>query len=151
MTELARETVHATAVALGEAGLLIRGPSGTGKSRVALRLIDQQWQPGAPSIRLVGDDRIVLTATGQRLVARPHPTIAGRIEWRGQGLLTLPHEPAVVIRALIDLTATAQARLPDDGAGLTSLLGIPIAHGTLPVSDADPVAVIRWWREVAKL
>ena len=65
--------VHATAVAVGLKGVLLLGPSGSGKSDLALRLIDQ----GA---RLVADDQVVLSRNGARLIANAPPALAGKID-----------------------------------------------------------------------
>jgi HPr kinase/phosphorylase len=74
--------VHATAIALGKTGVLLLGPSGSGKSDLALRLIDD----GA---RLIADDQVMLSRNGERLIANPPPVLAGRIEARGIGILQL--------------------------------------------------------------
>jgi HPr kinase/phosphorylase len=104
--------IHATALAIGEAGILIRGPSGAGKSRLALDLIAEARRRGLFG-RLVGDDRIAIASRGGRLIARGHPTIAGQIESRGEGILDLNCEPAVVIRLVVDLgEGAAPERLP---------------------------------------
>lgn len=106
------ETVHASCVLLGEAGVLIRGPSGSGKSALCLALLDRFFLEGRHA-RLVGDDRIRLEAHHGRLVARPHPALAGLIEIRGLGIRRLAaHAPAAVLRLVVDLVAEA-ARMPD--------------------------------------
>jgi HPr kinase/phosphorylase len=74
--------VHATAIAIGKTGVLLLGPSGSGKSDLALRLIDD----GA---RLVSDDQVILSRNGERLIANPPPALAGRIEVRGVGIVAL--------------------------------------------------------------
>jgi HPr kinase/phosphorylase len=110
--------IHATALAIGETGILIRGPSGSGKSRLALELLAEAGRRGWFA-RLVGDDRVAVTSRGGRLIARPHPAIAGRIESRGEGVLAHRHEPAMVIRLIIDVGATpaaAPVRLPERDA-----------------------------------
>jgi HPr kinase/phosphorylase len=96
--------VHATAVAVGEAGVLIRGPSGAGKSRLAQALIAEATRRGLFA-RLVGDDRIRIAVTNRRVVARPHPAVAGLIEERGAGLLDVVHEPAARIVCVIDVAS----------------------------------------------
>jgi serine kinase of HPr protein (carbohydrate metabolism regulator) len=109
-----RTYVHATALAVGEAGVLIRGRSGAGKSRLALDLIAEARRRGLFA-RLAADDRVALHSRGGRLIARNHPTIAGRIESRGEGILELGHEPAIVIRLVIDLdggVSAAPERMP---------------------------------------
>lgn len=74
---------HASCVAWQGRGILIMGGAGTGKSSLALRLIDR----GA---MLVSDDYALLTREGDSLVARPPARIAGLIEVRGQGIFRLP-------------------------------------------------------------
>jgi serine kinase of HPr protein (carbohydrate metabolism regulator) len=103
--------IHATAVAIGEAGILIRGPSGAGKSRLALELIAEARRRGLFG-RLVGDDRVTIAPHGGRLVAIGHPAIAGQIESRGEGILDFSYERAVVIRLVVDLAEEAPERLP---------------------------------------
>jgi HPr serine kinase-like protein len=74
---------NVSCVAIGGRGLLVEGEPGSGKSSLALALIDR----GAV---LVGDDGVILEARGERLWALPPPNIAGLIEARGVGLLSLP-------------------------------------------------------------
>jgi HPr kinase/phosphorylase len=74
--------VHASAIAIGKTGVLLLGPSGSGKSDLALRLIDD----GA---RLISDDQVILSRNGERLIANPPPALAGRIEVRGIGIVAL--------------------------------------------------------------
>ncbi len=105
--------VHASAVAIKEAGVLIRGASGSGKSCLALALIAATHAAGAFS-RLIGDDRIKLENRHGRLIARGHPRILGRIEQRGVGILRLPFLSAAVIRLVIHLVPDGEApRHPD--------------------------------------
>jgi HPr kinase/phosphorylase len=98
--------LHATAVVIGEAGVLIRGPSGAGKSSLALSLIAVAQQAGAFS-RLIGDDRVGISLRGGRIIARGHPAILGKIERRSQGIVTVPYLPAAVLRAVIQLASAA--------------------------------------------
>lgn len=74
---------QAGCVAIGERAVLIEGPPGSGKSSLALALIDR----GA---RLIGDDGVLLEAMGARLFAHPHPNTTGLIEARNLGLLPMP-------------------------------------------------------------
>jgi serine kinase of HPr protein (carbohydrate metabolism regulator) len=78
---------RASCVALGDHGLLIEGPPGSGKSSLALALIDR----GAT---LVGDDGVLLERRGQRLWAHPPPAIAGLMEIRNVGLARMAARPA---------------------------------------------------------
>jgi serine kinase of HPr protein (carbohydrate metabolism regulator) len=119
--------IHATAVALGTVGVLLRGPSGSGKSDLALRLIDG----GA---RLIADDQTVLTRRGAALHAAPPASLAGRLEVRGVGIATVDFATDVPVVALFDLVpAQAIDRLPEPAT--VELLGVP-----LPALRLDPTA-----------
>ncbi|HEV2543138.1 MAG TPA: HPr kinase/phosphatase C-terminal domain-containing protein [Methylobacterium sp.] len=127
--ERPRETVHASCVLLDEAGVLIRGPSGAGKSALCLALLDRFFLEGRHA-RLVGDDRVQLEAHHGRLVARPHPALAGLIEIRGLGPRRLvTHAPAAVVRLVVDLVAAVE-RLPE-AADTARLLGVAVPRLTL--------------------
>ena len=131
--------LHATAVLLGEAGLLIRGLSGSGKTSLALALVRDAVRSGCYA-RLVADDVVLVEALSGRLVARPHPTIAGKVERRGLGLLDVPHAPACVVRMIADIGGPggmAMARLPEPSALLTSIAGID-----LPCVSVSPAASV---------
>ena len=126
--------LHATALVVGESGVLLRGPSGAGKSSLALALI---WAAGerAGFAALIADDRAFVSAFGGRLIARGAPEFAGKIERRCEGVIAIAAEPAAVIRLVVDLAGRGQAppRLPDDGALAAEILGI-----RLPRVPLDP-------------
>src|SRR5260370_7838369 len=105
-------TVHASAVLAGPRAVLIRGPAGAGKSRLALALIQAAECGLIAFARLVGDDRIELTAAHGRLLARAPPALAGLIEVRGLGLRRLAHEPVAVIGLVVHLPIPEAERLP---------------------------------------
>lgn len=121
-------SIHASAVLVGATALLIRGPSGSGKSRLVLDILQAanlkaanlqttRSSAGAgsrvlPFARLVADDRCQLAACHGRLLVRPPPALAGLVEWRGLGLLRMDCEPLAQVGAVIDLDATVE-RLPD--------------------------------------
>jgi HPr kinase/phosphorylase len=120
-------TVHATAIALDGVGVLLRGPPGSGKSDLALRLIDQ----GA---RLIADDQTVLVRRGGALHAAPPAAIAGRLEVRGVGIVSLEHVADVQIVAVFDLApARAVERLPEPRR-------IEFLSVALPALQLDPTA-----------
>ncbi|HEX8809692.1 MAG TPA: serine kinase, partial [Xanthobacteraceae bacterium] len=89
-------TVHASAVLVGARAVLIRGPSGSGKSRLAWELIEAARGGAVAFARLVGDDHVHLQAAGGRLLVRPNDALAGLIELRGAGILRRDHEPCAV-------------------------------------------------------
>ena len=100
------ETVHATSVAMGGRAVLLFGPSGMGKSDLALRLIDR----GAA---LISDDYTVLTPTDDGLEASAPATIIGKMEVRGIGLVDMPSLTRAPVALLVDLTQDIE-RMPLD-------------------------------------
>lgn len=137
-----RVMIHANALLLGSAGVLLRGPSGSGKSGLCLELIHMAQERGLFA-RCVGDDRVEIVRRHGRLVARPHPSAAGAIEERGVGIVSVEFEPAGVLRCLVDLRGPrdpAPQRYPEEADGRANLCGV-----TLPrlVADAREVGAAR--------
>lgn len=89
-------TIHATTIALNGAGVMLRGPSGSGKSDFALRLIGQGAQ-------LISDDQTVLFVEDGRLMAQPPPEIAGKMEVRGVGIVSMGPPTVAPVTLLIDM------------------------------------------------
>jgi HPr kinase/phosphorylase len=117
---LAGETsLHATAVIHGESGVLILGPSGSGKSALALALMARASTMGAFGA-LIGDDRIFVSEAQGRLVAWGAANVAGLIERRTAGLIRVRHEPAAVMRLAVELCDRGRRwpRMPEDDDGL---------------------------------
>jgi len=92
--------VHATALVVDGRGLLIFGPTGAGKSTLALQLIDNAKLAGSAAF-LVSDDQVWLVARSGRLVAEAPENIAGLVEIRGFGPAAIAHEGTAVIDAAI--------------------------------------------------
>ena len=105
MAVISGETLHATTVALGNQAVVIEGPSGAGKSDLALRLIDR----GAV---LVADDQTWFTRSGNRLLASAPPSIEGKMEVRGLGIVDMPSVAQVPVSLIVRLT-DAIVRLPE--------------------------------------
>lgn len=120
---------HATAVLVGEAGVLICGPSAAGKSCLAFTLMAVAEGAGIFA-RLVGDDRVGIVVRGGRLIANGHPSILGKIERRGQGIFDVPFLAQAVLRLAICLAGAneAPARFPqfDTDHILLSGLKLPV-------------------------
>jgi serine kinase of HPr protein (carbohydrate metabolism regulator) len=113
-------------VLAGSQGVLIRGPSGSGKSMLAAALISR----GA---KLVADDRVHLSACHGRLVATAPAAIVGVLELRGRGLISVPHERNAVIRLLVDIVAAEQLeRLPATVELSGAVLGVALARQPVP-------------------
>jgi HPr kinase/phosphorylase len=131
-------TVHASAVLVGRRAVLIRGPAGAGKSRLALALLQAADAGILRFARLVADDRAHLDAAHGRLLVRPAPALAGLIEVRGLGIRQVPFEPVAVVGLVLDLAADDGARLPLDAARETVIAGIRLPR--LPVAPGlDPL------------
>jgi len=133
MTMVSSETLHASCVAIDGRAVLIEGRSGSGKSDLALRLIDR----GA---KLVSDDYTVLVRERDRLLAQPPATIAGRIEVRGIGIVEMPHSERVPVALVVCLADTID-RMPEEG-NTRSIAGIAVPSIALNGHEASaPVKV----------
>jgi len=119
------ETIHAGCVVLGEAGILIRGEAGAGKSTLARELVLQARLQNLFAC-LVSDDRTRIEGHHGRVVAQPVGTIAGRVEVRGAGIFHRPFEPAVVVRLVIDLSAEEPERYPEAADSAVTLCGVMV-------------------------
>ena len=134
-SRLSAESMHATSVALSGRAVLISGPSGSGKSDLALRLMDRGF-------KLVSDDQTLLRREGERLVASAPPNIAGKIEIRGIGSREVGTASDVPVALLVELTSDIQ-RLPDD-ARQRPILGIElplVSIDAMTASAASKVAL----------
>jgi HPr kinase/phosphorylase len=119
-------TVHASAVLIGERAVLVRGPAGSGKSRLVLALLQAAETGLLPFARLVADDRVQIETAHGRLLARPPPALAGLLEVRGLGIRRLPYEPLAVIGLVVDLAAADAERLPPPGSRQADVAGITL-------------------------
>jgi hypothetical protein len=132
----ARPTIHASAVLLGAKAALIRGPSGSGKSRLAWDLLRR----APPFTRLIADDRVHIEAHAGRLLLRPASALAGLIEVRGLGIRRLPYEPVAVAGLVVDLAATDADRHPGPQAVEVVIEGVSLPR--LAVADGLPALPI---------
>jgi serine kinase of HPr protein (carbohydrate metabolism regulator) len=123
-----RHNIHATGLVLGGAGLIIRGPSGSGKSILALDLLEHDHEAV-----LVSDDRIDLTVEDTGLVMHAAPNLAGLIELRGRGIVGRPHFERAPLHLVIDLVDEL-VRMPEADAFVTELFGVTLPRAPVPRS-----------------
>jgi len=126
MSDSAGEHVHASTVAIDGRAVLITGPSGSGKSDLALRLIDRGFI-------LVGDDQTIVRRDGDRLVASAPARIAGKLEVRGIGIIEMETASDLPVALLVELTSEIE-RLPEDNH-TSAILGV-----SLPLVSIDAQA-----------
>jgi HPr kinase/phosphorylase len=137
---MATPTVHASAVLIGVHAVLIQGASGSGKSRLALALLQAADNGTLPFARLVGDDRIHLEAAHGRLLARPASALVGQIEVRGLGIRRVVYDPVAVVGLVVEL-GVAVERHPAAEQKVIVLSGIHLPR--LPVAGGiDPLPVL---------
>jgi HPr kinase/phosphorylase len=135
-------TMHASAVLVGARAVLIRGASGSGKSRLARELIETARSKGLGFARLVGDDRVHVEAAGGRLLVRPAEALAGLLEVRGVGLMRLDHEPSAVVGLVVDLEAADAERLPEPDRQRTEIAGVVLPRLAVAAGAAALPAVL---------
>ena len=127
--------IHATCVAIGQRGVLLRGGSGSGKSDLALRLIEE----GA---MLVADDQVAVRVRAGRLEASPPQTLAGLIEVRGFGIVRLPYRAPVTVVLVATLVERGEVpRMPDPDR--VEVAGVLLPHMLLAPFEASAAAKLR--------
>ena len=127
---------HATCIAFDDLGVLLRGPSGSGKSDLALRAI-------ADGARLVADDRVVLVRDGGSVVASAPKELFGMIEIRGVGIMRLAAADTARVALVADLVDPAAVeRFPERRA--CELEGISLPWIALAAFEGSAVAKLRF-------
>jgi serine kinase of HPr protein (carbohydrate metabolism regulator) len=137
------ETTHGTLVKLLPGAALLRGPSGSGKSDLAFRLIDR----GAV---LVADDRVAVWADGDRLIGAPPKALAGLIELRGIGIVEFPYMKEAAIDLVVDLVDSGEIeRLPEDRSCEILGLELPLT-AVAPFETSAPLKVEMMAKAIAR-
>jgi HPr kinase/phosphorylase len=134
MTDTTGASVHASAVLVDNRAVLIRGPSGTGKSRLAFDLILAGRSGQIPPAVLVGDDRVHLETVGGQLIVRPARELMGLIEIRGLGIRRCDFAEEAIVGLVVDLSAADAERLPPPESFQIRLNGVKIPR--IPVGSA---------------
>jgi serine kinase of HPr protein (carbohydrate metabolism regulator) len=126
MTEAVDKSIHASAVRVADHAVLIRGPSGSGKSRLAFDLLLAGRAGHIASATLVGDDRVHVWTHEAMLLVRPAPALAGLIEVRGLGIRRCDFAREAPVGLVVDLDAPDAERLPPPEALQVRINGILI-------------------------
>lgn len=138
------ERVHATAIAIGSFAVLIRGPSGSGKSDLALRCLSLPASALLPEQpHLVADDQVLLSQHGGALKAEAPDTTRGLIEVRGLGILKVPQSGPATVRLVADLVHPSEIeRMPEDREPVT-LCGVAVPHFRIaPFEHSAPIKLL---------
>jgi serine kinase of HPr protein (carbohydrate metabolism regulator) len=130
---LSAETLHASTVAMGGRAVLITGSSGSGKSDLALRLLDRGFA-------LVSDDRTIVKRDGDRLIASAPPNIAGKFEIRGIGIVDMDQTDDMPVALVVELTSDIE-RLPDDSRERL-ILGVKVPLVTIDAMTASAASKV---------
>jgi HPr kinase/phosphorylase len=133
---------HGTAIAFGDEAVLIRGIPGSGKSSLALRLMDAEgFGIGDMLMRamLVADDQVEIHRLGAALIVAPPESLSGLLEMRGLGIITVNHKPNARLVLVVDLVADATLeRLPDKTFDIVEIEGLNLP--AIKLGTADPAA-----------
>ena len=140
-------SVHGTAFLIGDRGVVVFGPSGSGKSALAQESVAAAMGAGLFAA-LVADDRVRVEARGGRLVAGAPEGILGGIEVRGAGLFAVSVEPCAVIHLVVRLVAEGDAlRFPDGRS--EAIEGVRLPALWLPQHEPEAAPARRHGRSSA--
>ncbi len=136
--------MHATCVAIGGKGVLLRGSPSAGKSDLAFRVIGGPAPEGQRRAYLVADDQVELSRADDRLVARPPQPIAGLLEIRGVGILRVPCVTDAEVALIVDLVSPdAVLRLPPAPLPTEDILGLQVPRAKLAPFEASAPLKLR--------
>lgn len=140
-----RINLHATALVAGRKGLLILGPSGAGKTSLALSVM-ALLRAQARFASLVADDRVWISIVGNRLLAEVPQPIEGLVEIRGFGPAPIAHEPRAIIDRAVRLVPRHQAPRMAEQDNVEIVFGIALPCLDLAIDDAAGAAraLVAW-------
>lgn len=130
--------VHGTGLVLGGVGLLLRGPSGSGKSILALSLIDD-WNARDRTAKLVADDRIDLEVGRAGLLMHAPAAIAGLVELRGRGIVRRAHVKKARLHLVVDFVPRLE-RMVEEEDLVTEVLGVAVPRCPVPKAGVVELA-----------
>jgi serine kinase of HPr protein (carbohydrate metabolism regulator) len=144
-------SIHASAVLVGPRAVLIQGSAGSGKSALALALLQAAATGALPFARLVADDRAHVEAAHGRLLARPAPALAGLIEVRGLGVRRVPYEPLAVVGMVVDLGRADVERLPAPSHRQAEIAGIALPRLAVAAGQNSLMLVLAYLQTIDAL
>lgn len=141
------QTSHGTAVQINGKGILLRGASGSGKSSIAMRLLDNCILNNTSGF-LIADDRVYLKSHNNGLYVSCPDNLHGLIEIRGLGIVTLNYLKEAKLDLVVDLVPQeAFERYPHHDAQTatlaTTLCNVTIARIQIVERNPDAPAIIR--------
>jgi serine kinase of HPr protein (carbohydrate metabolism regulator) len=145
--------LHGTCVSVSGEGVLILGEPGTGKSDLALRLIDEPGYGISETLmrsELVSDDQVIVTRHDDRLLASSPATIRGKLEIRGLDLVTLATQTSVALSLVVKLqTLSRIERLPNHATFDILGMALPLVEidGTSASAPARLRAALHWLKQ----
>ena len=129
------QAIHATCLVVGTKGILIRGYSGSGKSALALELIEFA-QSKNTFAAIVADDRVYVEARNGRLVARCPDSVQGLIELRGRGAISVPSLNKAVLSIVLDIVPMENIdRIPDQSEFMSEICSVKLFRQPVPKED----------------
>ena len=141
---MARELVHGTCVAFGRRAVLLRGEPGAGKSDLALRFLALRADDEARPMLVADDQVFVASDESGALIASPPPTLAGKIELRGIGIVEMPFLRQAQLHLVCDLVdAKDVPRMAPEPWGRTEIAGIALPALKLAPFEASAALKVK--------